>query len=82
MSRPVTSSKVFKGTHESFLFKTTHAFFLFLFLQGCDLTKPATFLCSLEAGGIPPKFVIIDDGWQSVSMDDTGVEFNADNAAK
>ncbi|XP_013622507.1 PREDICTED: probable galactinol--sucrose galactosyltransferase 1 isoform X2 [Brassica oleracea var. oleracea] len=38
-------------------------------------------LQSLEAGGIPPKFVIIDDGWQSVGMDETGVEFNADNAA-
>lgn len=46
------------------------------------LTKPAMFFCSLEAGGIPPKFVIIDDGWQSVGMDETSVEFNADNAAK
>ncbi|VVB00166.1 unnamed protein product [Arabis nemorensis] len=36
---------------------------------------------SLEAGGITPKFVIIDDGWQSVAMDETGVEFSADNAA-
>ncbi|XP_058112990.1 probable galactinol--sucrose galactosyltransferase 1 [Magnolia sinica] len=28
---------------------------------------------SLEKGGIPPKFVIIDDGWQSVGMDSTGI---------
>ncbi|XP_010493135.1 PREDICTED: probable galactinol--sucrose galactosyltransferase 6 [Camelina sativa] len=26
---------------------------------------------SLAAGGTPPKFVIIDDGWQSVASDDT-----------
>ncbi|KAJ7963496.1 Alkaline alpha-galactosidase seed imbibition protein [Quillaja saponaria] len=38
-------------------------------------------LQSLEKGGIPPKFVIIDDGWQSVSMDATGIEFKADNTA-
>lgn len=38
--------------------------------------------CSLEKGGIPPKFVIIDDGWQSVAMDPTGLEFKADNCAK
>ncbi|XWS09587.1 hypothetical protein CRYUN_Cryun39dG0002600 [Craigia yunnanensis] len=36
---------------------------------------------SLEKGGIPPKFVIIDDGWQSVGMDANGTEFKADNAA-
>ncbi|KAK9268321.1 hypothetical protein L1049_000069 [Liquidambar formosana] len=36
---------------------------------------------SLEKGGIPPKFVIIDDGWQSVGMDPTGTESKADNAA-
>ncbi|XP_007020358.2 PREDICTED: probable galactinol--sucrose galactosyltransferase 1 [Theobroma cacao] len=36
---------------------------------------------SLEKGGIPPKFVIIDDGWQSVGMDPNGTEFRADNAA-
>ncbi|GLT83759.1 hypothetical protein SLE2022_020310 [Rubroshorea leprosula] len=36
---------------------------------------------SLEKGGIPPKFVIIDDGWQSVAMDPNGTEFKADNAA-
>lgn len=36
---------------------------------------------SLEKGGIPPKFVIIDDGWQSVSMDPTGIETKADNSA-
>ncbi|XP_020266670.1 probable galactinol--sucrose galactosyltransferase 1 [Asparagus officinalis] len=34
----------------------------------------------LENGGSPPKFVIIDDGWQSVSMDSTGVTNEADNA--
>ncbi|KAF3453252.1 hypothetical protein FNV43_RR03692 [Rhamnella rubrinervis] len=38
-------------------------------------------LDSLEKGGIPPKFVIIDDGWQSVSMDSNGVEWKADNSA-
>ncbi|KAL0000378.1 hypothetical protein SO802_014159 [Lithocarpus litseifolius] len=36
---------------------------------------------SLEKGGIPPKFVIIDDGWQSVSMDPTGIKCEADNSA-
>ncbi|WP_348243384.1 Sip1-related alpha-galactosidase, partial [Salmonella enterica] len=34
---------------------------------------------SFEIGGIPPKFVIIDDGWQSVGMDPSGLEFTADN---
>lgn len=38
--------------------------------------------CSFEKGGIPPKFVIIDDGWQSVGMDPSGLEFVADNTAK
>ncbi|KAK6149464.1 hypothetical protein DH2020_016989 [Rehmannia glutinosa] len=36
---------------------------------------------SLEGGGIPPKFVIIDDGWQSVGMDPTSEEAKADNTA-
>ncbi|KAL5737246.1 hypothetical protein ACOSP7_030007 [Xanthoceras sorbifolium] len=36
---------------------------------------------SLEKGGISPKFVIIDDGWQSVAMDPTGLEHKADNSA-
>ncbi|RVW50133.1 putative galactinol--sucrose galactosyltransferase 1 [Vitis vinifera] len=36
-------------------------------------------LKSLEKGGIPPKFVIIDDGWQSVGMDTTGIKCKADN---
>ncbi|XP_008775672.2 probable galactinol--sucrose galactosyltransferase 1 [Phoenix dactylifera] len=36
---------------------------------------------SLEKGGIPPKFVIIDDGWQSVAMDPNGIASEADNAA-
>ncbi|KAL9816016.1 putative galactinol--sucrose galactosyltransferase [Arabidopsis thaliana] len=35
----------------------------------------------LKAGVVTPKFVIIDDGWQSVGMDETSVEFNADSAA-
>lgn len=38
--------------------------------------------CSLEDGGVPPKFVIIDDGWQSVGMDSSGIGYEADNAAK
>lgn len=38
--------------------------------------------CSLEKGGIPPKFVIIDDGWQSVGMDPTSIGTEADNSAK
>ncbi|KAK4803966.1 hypothetical protein SAY86_003783 [Trapa natans] len=37
---------------------------------------------SMEEGGIPPKFIIIDDGWQSVGMDPAGQESKADNAAK
>ncbi|XP_050203605.1 probable galactinol--sucrose galactosyltransferase 1 [Mercurialis annua] len=36
---------------------------------------------SLEKGGISPKFVIIDDGWQSVGMDTTSIETKADNTA-
>ncbi|KAJ6980533.1 hypothetical protein D5086_022697 [Populus alba] len=36
---------------------------------------------SFEKGGIPPKFVIIDDGWQSVGMDPTAIETLADNSA-
>ncbi|ESR65963.1 hypothetical protein CICLE_v10007545mg [Citrus x clementina] len=36
---------------------------------------------SFKKGGIPPKFVIIDDGWQSVGMDPSGFEFRADNTA-
>jgi raffinose synthase len=40
------------------------------------------FVYSCEEGGIPAKFVIIDDGWQSVSMDADGIEWKADCAAK
>ncbi|KAH6768141.1 seed imbibition 1 [Perilla frutescens var. frutescens] len=36
---------------------------------------------SLEQGGIPPKFVIIDDGWQSVGMDPSGDTTEGDNCA-
>ncbi|KAK9080715.1 hypothetical protein SSX86_000473 [Deinandra increscens subsp. villosa] len=36
---------------------------------------------SFQKGGISPKFVIIDDGWQSVDMDSTSVEAKADNTA-
>ncbi|OVA19713.1 Cyclic nucleotide-binding domain [Macleaya cordata] len=36
---------------------------------------------SLEKGGIPPKFVIIDDGWQSVGMDTTGIASKVQDAA-
>ncbi|CAI9760352.1 unnamed protein product [Fraxinus pennsylvanica] len=38
-------------------------------------------LQSFEQGGIPPKFVIIDDGWQSVSMDPVSIASKADNTA-
>ncbi|PWA35110.1 seed imbibition 1 [Artemisia annua] len=37
---------------------------------------------SFEKGGVSPKFVIIDDGWQSVGMDPTSFEAKADNTAK
>nr|XP_017243793.1 PREDICTED: probable galactinol--sucrose galactosyltransferase 1 isoform X2 [Daucus carota subsp. sativus] len=36
---------------------------------------------SFKKGGISPKFVIIDDGWQSVDMDPTSTESKADNSA-
>nr|GEY26940.1 probable galactinol--sucrose galactosyltransferase 1 [Tanacetum cinerariifolium] len=36
---------------------------------------------SFEKGGVSPKFVIIDDGWQSVGMDPTSFEAKADNTA-
>ncbi|XP_022857614.1 probable galactinol--sucrose galactosyltransferase 1 [Olea europaea var. sylvestris] len=38
-------------------------------------------LQSFEQGGIAPKFVIIDDGWQSVSMDPVSIASKADNTA-
>ncbi|KOM46299.1 hypothetical protein LR48_Vigan07g000300 [Vigna angularis] len=38
-------------------------------------------LHSFEKGGIPAKFVIIDDGWQSVDMDPNGTEWKSDHAA-
>ena len=39
---------------------------------------------SFEKGGISPKFLIIDDGWQTVGMDPNSVELEAkaDNSAK
>ncbi|GAB2242814.1 hypothetical protein Droror1_Dr00019589 [Drosera rotundifolia] len=37
---------------------------------------------SMKKGGIHRKFVIIDDGWQSVGMDPAGIEFISDNSAK
>lgn len=37
---------------------------------------------SFEKGGVSPKFVIIDDGWQSVNMDPVGIACLADNSAK
>ncbi|GAB2228650.1 hypothetical protein Droror1_Dr00022772 [Drosera rotundifolia] len=37
---------------------------------------------SMKKGGIHPKFVIIDDGWQSVGMDPAGTEFISGNSAK
>ncbi|XP_021760750.1 probable galactinol--sucrose galactosyltransferase 6 isoform X1 [Chenopodium quinoa] len=40
-------------------------------------------LASLSSGGTPPKFVIIDDGWQSVGVDprkETSSEENKDNS--
>ena len=40
------------------------------------------YFCSFEKGGIPAKFVIIDDGWQSVGMDPNGVEWKSDSSAK
>ncbi|KAI3456757.1 hypothetical protein Pfo_013420 [Paulownia fortunei] len=36
---------------------------------------------SLEKGGAPPKFVIIDDGWQSVGMDETSTEAKFEDTA-
>lgn len=47
------------------------------------LEKSLTFeYCSFESGGIPPKFVIIDDGWQSVAKDSASADCKADNTAK
>ncbi|KAL0443224.1 UNVERIFIED_CONTAM: putative galactinol--sucrose galactosyltransferase 1 [Sesamum latifolium] len=37
---------------------------------------------SLEKGGASPKFVIIDDGWQSVAMDPTSSEAKCEDSAK
>jgi len=38
-------------------------------------------LQSFQKGGVSPKFVIIDDGWQSVAMDPVGIACLADNSA-
>ncbi|KAL3651580.1 flavodoxin-like fold protein [Castilleja foliolosa] len=38
-------------------------------------------LNSLSKGGAPPKFVIIDDGWQSVSMDSTSTKSKLEDTA-
>ncbi|CAL5013218.1 unnamed protein product [Urochloa decumbens] len=38
-------------------------------------------LQSFGKGGVSPKFVIIDDGWQSVAMDPVGIACLADNSA-
>ncbi|RLN03683.1 putative galactinol--sucrose galactosyltransferase 1 [Panicum miliaceum] len=38
-------------------------------------------LQSFQKGGVSPKFVIIDDGWQSVGMDPAGIACLADNSA-
>ncbi|XP_028752806.1 probable galactinol--sucrose galactosyltransferase 1 [Neltuma alba] len=38
-------------------------------------------LQSLEKGGVPAKFVIIDDGWQSVGMDPNASEWKSDFSA-
>lgn len=38
-------------------------------------------LQSLEKGGVSPRFVIIDDGWQSVAMDPVGIACLSDNSA-
>lgn len=46
------------------------------------LFPPSFFFFSFQKGGISPKFVIIDDGWQSVAMDPTGIDCKSDNAAK
>ena len=40
------------------------------------------FIFSFQKGGVSPKFVIIDDGWQSVAMDPVGIACLADNSAK
>ncbi|KAI6687200.1 hypothetical protein NL676_024028 [Syzygium grande] len=37
---------------------------------------------SFKKGGIAPKFLIIDDGWQSVVMDPTGIESKAEDTAQ
>ncbi|KAL4279146.1 hypothetical protein GQ457_03G022590 [Hibiscus cannabinus] len=36
---------------------------------------------SFAKGGTPPKFVIIDDGWQTVDMDPNGIEYRSDSTA-
>ncbi|CAD6246167.1 unnamed protein product [Miscanthus lutarioriparius] len=38
-------------------------------------------LQSFEKGGVSPRFVIIDDGWQSVAMDPVGIACLSDNSA-
>ncbi|KAK4278229.1 hypothetical protein QN277_016101 [Acacia crassicarpa] len=51
------------------------------FYTRVDLEGVKQGLQSLEKGGIPAKFVIIDDGWQSVAMDPNGSEWKSDFSA-
>ena len=39
------------------------------YYTGVDVDKVHRGLASLSAGGTPPRFLIIDDGWQSTGED-------------
>ncbi|MBA0866988.1 hypothetical protein Goshw_026254 [Gossypium schwendimanii] len=59
-------------------FKGSHLVFV---ATGSDPYDVITNSVNLEKGGTPPKFVIIDDGWQTVGMDPTGIEYRSDCTA-
>ncbi|KAK6934667.1 Glycosyl hydrolases 36 [Dillenia turbinata] len=59
-------------------FEGSHLVFV---AAGPDPFQVITNAVNLENGGIPPKFIIIDDGWQSVGMDPSSMEAKADNTA-
>lgn len=57
---------------DSFGFCTWDAFY-----SGVDSNKVKSAVQSLQNEGIPPKFVIIDDGWQSTALSSTKSSRNA-----
>jgi len=78
----VTSENVKQGLQRWVLLsKDNDHSIIYMHQRDINLSVKIIF-CSFEKGGIPAKFVIIDDGWQSVDMDPNGTEWKSDHAAK